>query len=165
MLLLSNKNTISKKTITQRTDAICQRKGRKMNNIDLYEYADHENIAVEHIDLPKNKALSVMIGQSEYIGIDKAVADGSAEERTLLAHELGHCATGAFYDIGAASITRARCEHRAVKWALLKCVPKQKLVTLLKCRYRDDEIADYFGVSEKMIHIAYTYYFEYGIAC
>lgn len=135
-----------------------------MSNIDLYEYADNENIAVERADLPKNKALSLRIGQKEYINIDKTVADDSAEERTLLAHELGHCATGAFYDIGAAQIVRARCEHRAVKWALLRCVPKQELVKLLSSRYKDYEIADYFGVTEKMIHIAYTYYFEYGIA-
>ena len=136
-----------------------------MNNSDLFEYAEKANIKIEYGDLPNNKALSLKIGQDEYIGIDKNVTADSAEERELLAHEIGHCATGAFYDIGADQIIRARQEHRATKWALLHCVPKQELVTLLKRRYQDDEIAEYFGVTENMIHIAYTYYFEYGIAC
>ena len=136
-----------------------------MNNQDLFEYAENANIKIEYGDLKNNKALSLKIGQDEYIGIDRNITADSAEEREILSHELGHCATGAFYEIGASRIVRARQEHRAIKWALLKCVPKHKLVKLLKRRYRDDEIADYFGVNEQMIHIAYTYYFEYGIAC
>lgn len=135
-----------------------------MNNLDLYEYAEENNIAIEHVDLPINKALSVQIEQAEYIGMDKNVSADSAEERTLLAHELGHCATGAFYDEDTPKIIRSRQEHRAIKWALLRCVPKSELLRLIREKYHNDEIADIFGVTEEFLSEAYTYYFEYGIA-
>lgn len=135
-----------------------------MNNLDLYEYAEENNIAIECVDLPINKALSIQIEQADYIGIDKNVAADSAEERTLLAHELGHCATGAFYDTNAPKISRSRQERRAIKWALLRYVPKSELLRLIREKYHNDEIADIFGVTEEFLSKAYTYYFEYGIA-
>lgn len=136
-----------------------------MNNLDLFEYAEQSDVIVEYGNLQKNKALSVRIGQDMYIGMDKGIAADSAEERTLLAHELGHCATGSFYDVQAPRSERGRMEHRAIKWALLHTVPKSELVRLIKEKYTQNEIAGIFGVTEDLISTAYTYYFEYGIAC
>lgn len=135
-----------------------------MNNFDLFEYAERHDIEIEYADLPKNKALAIKLGQTEIIGLDKAVAADSSEERTLLAHEIGHCATGCFYDLSANRIDRSRQEHRAIRWALCRCVPKRKLIELIRARYSNNEIADIFGVTEEFIKKAYTYYFEYGIA-
>lgn len=45
-----------------------------MNNLNLYEYAEYNNIDIECVDLPINKALSIQIEQADYIGIDKNVA-------------------------------------------------------------------------------------------
>ena len=131
---------------------------------DLYKYAETSNVLIEYGSLPKNKSLSVKIGKNEYIGIDKSIIEGSAEERTLLAHELGHCATGTFYDINSTIIDRRRAEHKAIKWSILHCVPKEELIRLIKIGYKQNEIAEYFMVTEKTIHTAYTYYFDYGIA-
>lgn len=39
-----------------------------MNNLDLYEYAEKNNIDIECVDLPINKALSVQTEQADYIG-------------------------------------------------------------------------------------------------
>lgn len=135
-----------------------------MNNSDLFEYAEQSDVIVEYGNLQINKALSMKIGQDMYIGMDKGIASDSAEERTLLAHELGHCATGAFYDISAPRSERRRMEHRAVRWAILRVVPKPELIRLIKEKYTQNEIADIFGVTEELIDTAYTYYFEYGIA-
>ena len=134
-----------------------------MNNTDLYEYAEKKKIIVERVRIQKNKSLSVRIGNRDFIGIDTAITN-SAEERTHLAHELGHCETGAFYEIHSPLDIREKHEHKAIKWALLHCVPKDELVQLLKKKYTRNEIAEYFGVTEDMIETAYTYYFEYGIA-
>ena len=136
-----------------------------MNNLDLYELAEKENIMIDKCALPKNKALSVKIGQSEFIGIDVDVADDSAQERTLLAHELGHCMTGAFYDIGATDTDRRKAEYKAARWSVVHCVPKTELINLIAQGYSRSEIAELFGVSEPLVQEAYTFYFDYGIAC
>lgn len=129
-----------------------------MNNQDLFDCA--EDIQIDYIDLPKNKALSVKIGQNRYIGIDKNIAFDSAEERTLLAHEIGHQKTNAFYNFNASMMERRKQEHKAVKWAVLHCVPKSELLQLLRKKYNVFEIAEYFGVTYDFIVTAYMYYFS-----
>ena len=132
--------------------------------MDLFRLAEEKKIVIEYGKLEKNKSLSVRIGNRDYIGVDKSIAEDSAEERVHLAHEIGHCMTGAFYEIYSPLEIRGQYEHRATKWAILHCVPKDELMRLLRKEYQVDEIAEHFGVTEDMIQTAYTYYFEYGIA-
>ena len=89
----------------------------------------------------------------------------TADARTHLAHKLGHCMTGAFYNIGADIITRRKAEYKAEKWAVLKCVPKAELSALLKQGYSNYELAEYFGISETLIISAIKFYYVYNIAC
>ena len=95
--------------------------------------------------------------------MDKNIAFDSAEERTLLAHEIGHHKTNAFYNFNASMTERRKQEYKAIKWAVLHCVPKSEIIRLIKEQYRADEIADIFGVTETLINTAYTFYFVYGI--
>ncbi|MCI7650223.1 MAG: hypothetical protein SO436_09695 [Oscillospiraceae bacterium] len=44
-----------------------------------------------------------------------------------MAHELGHCITGSFYNVYAVCDLRAKHERRADKWAIKKLVPRDKL--------------------------------------
>ena len=129
-----------------------------MSNLDLYEYAEEHGITVEWMDLQKNKSLSAQIGDRDYIGMDIDIVDGSADERSRLAHEIGHCVTGAYYDKSASRAFRARQEYRADKWAVMYCVPKNKLSGLIKRGYNRYEIAEQFGVTEQMIQKAIYYY-------
>lgn len=133
-----------------------------MNNSDLYKIAKQNHITIERANIQKNKSLSVRIQNKDFIGIDKSV-NNSADERTHLAHELGHCLTGALYEIKSPLQVRGKAERKANKWALKQCVPKDKLIELLKAGYNKWDIAEYFGVNEKFIDVAYTYYFEYGV--
>ena len=132
--------------------------------MDLFRLAEEKKIVIEYGKFQINKSLSVRLGNRDFIGIDESVTDDSAEERVHLAHEIGHCVTGAFYEMYSPLEIRGQYEHRATKWAILHCVPKDELVCLLEKGYPVDEIADHFGVTEDMIKTAYTYYFEYGIA-
>ena len=135
-----------------------------MKNLDLYDFAREKKIIIERLKIPKNKSLSTRIRNRDIIGIDESAMENSAEERTHLAHELGHCATGAFYEIGADKVVRQRAERKAIKWAVIKLIPKQELLALLKQGYQNWELAEHFGVTEDFIKTALTYYFEYGIA-
>lgn len=129
------------------------------NNEDLYLYADRNNIVVEHFKIPKNKSLSVRIHNKDFIAIDESAMTNSAEERTHLAHELGHCLTGTFYEIASPLQIRGKAEKKAESWAIKKCVPKSGFIKLLKDGYEVWEIAEYFGVTEDFVKKAYEYYF------
>lgn len=132
--------------------------------IDLYKLAEKDNIIVEKLSVPKNKSLSTRIGNRNFIAIDENAIKSAAEERTHLAHEIGHCETGAFYNVYSNIDIRGKAEYKANKWAILKCVPKTELIYLLKKDYQIWELAEHFEVTEDFIKKACTYYFEYGIA-
>lgn len=65
-------------------------------NEDLYEFAEQLNIKILSFNLPNCESLSICDGDDYYIGIDDKQIDNSANERVHIAHELGHCETGAF---------------------------------------------------------------------
>ena len=68
-----------------------------MNVLDLYRFAEQQNIEVIETSLPENGSLSLMDHCGKcYIGIDESVMDGDALERVHMGHELGHCMTGSF---------------------------------------------------------------------
>jgi len=135
-----------------------------LKNNDLYEFARKKQIIIERMNLKKNKSLSVRIQNRDFIGLDEETIENSAEERTHLAHELGHCATGAFYEVGSPLQVRGKAEYKANKWAVLRCIPKQDLIKLLKQGFQKWELAEHFNVTEDLVNTAMTYYFEYGIA-
>lgn len=129
-------------------------------NKDLYEYAYKKGIIIERVKLPKNKSLSTRIMNRDFIGIDIKDLENSAEERTHLMHELGHCRTGAFYDMYSPLQVRGKSEYKANKWALRKFIPKQELFKLIKKGYKLYELAEHFNVTEDYIRIAYKFYFD-----
>ena len=92
-----------------------------MTNFD--HIAITNGITVDYMDLPVCGSLSV----PGHIALDRRFTWDSPERTVRLAHELGHCQTGAFYPIGAAPLTVARCERRADKWAITHLVTAEEL--------------------------------------
>lgn len=83
-----------------------------------------------------------------------------SEKNNRILHELGHCATGAFYHAYSPLETRSRCEHKAKRWAIKKAVPKGRLLTAFKRGYVEVwQLAEYFNVDEPLIKFACEYYF------
>ena len=82
----------------------------------LYDLANQQNIEVLEYSMPANESMSVMDdGGQCYIGMDPNTRDGSIQERVHLAHELGHCVTGSFYNRYSNFDCRQRHENRADK--------------------------------------------------
>lgn len=131
-----------------------------MYNDDLYIYAQNNGIVVDAMKIPKNKSLSLCLCGRDFIAIDQKAMENSAEERTHLAHELGHCATGSFYALKASRIVRKKAENTAIRWAVKKLIPKQQMLELLKKGYEKWDLAEYFNVTEDLIETAYHFYFE-----
>ena len=129
---------------------------------DLYDIADQNDIPVYCYDLPCTGSLSVMDSNGDcYIGIDPFQISSYAEEKTRLAHELGHCITGSFYNQYATADDRARHEYRANRWAIKKLIPKDELERATKSGITEIyELAEYFNVTVDFLRLALWYYQE-----
>lgn len=128
----------------------------------LYELAEDEGIEIYAFDLPLTGSVSTMEPDGTcYIGIDPFSIDSRSEEAVCLAHELGHCLTGSFYNIYAVCDLRAKHERRADKWAIKKLVPRDKLKKAINSGFSEVwELSEYFDLPEPFIRKAVTFYKE-----
>ena len=136
-----------------------------MTNLsDLYALAEADSIKVDCFSLDNCQSISIQDSNGNcYIGIDPMKLESSKEEKVKLAHELGHCVTGAFYNRYSSCDIRGKHEQTANRWAVKKLVPKTELVRLLKKGLARWELAEHFEVTEDFINLAIRMYFEYGI--
>ncbi len=137
-----------------------------MDNLnELYNLAEEQDIGVISFDLPETQSLSVMdIEGNCYIGIDPFALESYSDEAVHLAHELGHCITGSFYNRYSKVDIRERHEYRANKWAIKKLIPKDELVYAFEHGIIEPwDLADYFNVTEDFIKKAVKLYNEIAI--
>ena len=132
----------------------------------LYDFARQQNIEVISFPMEKNGSMSIMLEDGScVVGMDESVRDGQVQERVHLAHELGHCATGSFYNIYAAIDHRQRHENKANKWAIQKLIPVDDLDdAVAEGCHEIWELADRFGVTEDFIRKALCYYVHGNLA-
>lgn len=122
---------------------------------DLYDIADAEGIEVVYAQIPECGSISM----DTYICLDSDFTYNGWEERTHLAHELGHCMTGAFYNRYSPCDIRQKYENRADKWAIENIISEVELNKAVNEGYTEVwELAEYFGVSEAFIRKAICWY-------
>ena len=131
-----------------------------MNLIDLYRLAQDENIAVDCFELNKREALSIVDDNGNCaIAIDPFKLISQQDEKLKLAHELGHCMTGSFYNVYSPCDVRDRHEYRADKWASHKLIDPDKLHQAVEEGYTEPwELAEQFGVTEDFLRRAVYIY-------
>ncbi len=133
---------------------------------ELYDIADDNDIPV--IDYPIHNdsvgALSVCDDEGDcIIALDVHKLDGSADHKVKMAHELGHCIRGAFYNQYSSFDIREKHEYRADKWAVQEVMPYDELICA--CEQGNIEawqLADYFGVTEDFVYRAFEIYQNMG---
>lgn len=137
-----------------------------MNAYDLYVLAEQQNIEVIETSLPENGSLSLMDDAGNcYIGIDESVMDGGALEIVHMAHELGHCLTGSFYNLHTRFDIRQRHENRADKWAVRQIISVEDLDTAIAAGYTEVwQLAEYFSVTEQFMRKAICLYVHGNVA-
>lgn len=131
-----------------------------MTLLELYNYADAQNIAVDAFPLGKPEALSVCDADGDcFIAIDPFRLRGAADEKTKLGHELGHCMTGAFYSADCPWQVRSRLENRAQKWEIEHLIGREALRAAVAEGYTQVwELAERFGVTEDFMRKAVRWY-------
>lgn len=137
-----------------------------MEILALYDIAKQQNIEVIQHPMKENGSMSIMLEDGDcYIGMDRSVQDGGIQERVHLGHELGHCATGSFYNIHAAIDCRQRHENRADKWAITHLIPVDDLDQAVAYGYTEIwELAEHFGVTEDFMRKAVCFYVNGNVA-
>ncbi len=138
------------------------RKGRreKTKTTELYCIAEQSGTQIICFDLPQTVSVSVLTDSGSCcIGLDPFRIETAAQERVHLAHELGHCETGAFYSLCSDAQIRARCENRADRWAIKTLVPAPALLRALESGTTDLwELAELFDVTEDFMRKAVNHY-------
>lgn len=129
----------------------------------LYQIAEEKDIEVDCFELRKREALSVMDDNGAcFIAIDPYKLSSQQDERMKLAHELGHCITGSFYNQYAAVDCRQRHENRADKWAIQRMITECDLQSAVDLGITEPwELAEHFDLPEDFIRKAIHYY-TYG---
>ncbi len=127
-----------------------------MTLLDLEIFAEEQG--VEICDVPFRDSISMAFPEG-WIAIDAAKIETVMKLREIIAHELGHCMTGAFYNIYSKFDIRSKHEQTASRWAYRRLVPPDKLVDAVSNGMADTwELAEHFGVSCDFMSEALNYY-------
>nr|DAQ85470.1 MAG TPA: IrrE protein [Caudoviricetes sp.] len=131
----------------------------------LYLEAEQSGITVLcGAELPLTKSVSLALPDGAmFIGIDDSVMQSRAEERVHLAHELGHCVTGAMYNIRCPIMPRQRYERIADAYAIKKLVDEDELRRVIDEREGDIsvwELSEWFDVTEDFMRKAIGFYYK-----
>lgn len=129
---------------------------------ELYEIAERDNIDIYAAALPLTKSVSFMDNDLNcYIGLDYDQIHSIAEEKRKLAHEIGHCKTGAFYNRHSKLDLISKHEYSADKWACELLLPKDEMIRAFELGYVEVwQIAEYFDVTEDLVRKAAWIYFD-----
>lgn len=128
-----------------------------VTNDDLYGIAERRGHVVVCESLTETPSLSLQTNKRCYIAIDQRL--NVQQEREALAHELGHCEYGGFYNRYSKYDIRAKAERRSDKWAFAKLVPYGQLMQAVRHGVTEVlDLAELFDVSCEFMQRAIAYY-------
>lgn len=122
----------------------------------LYERALNQGIEIDDVKMRELRAISFPEG---WIAIDMRKFDSKRELKCILAHEIGHCETGSFYNIYSPFDLKAKCEYKANKRAVEILMPIDEVCKAMRIGYRSAwALAEFFDVTQAFADMALTFY-------
>ena len=131
-----------------------------MDLICLYEQAEQLGIDIDWFPMQRAESLSAQLEDGSCtIALDPWMLVTVADEKVKLAHELGHCITGSFYNVYAPCDVRQKHENHADKWAIKELIPEDELNKAVSHGITEIwDLAEYFGVTEDFMRKAVCWY-------
>lgn len=128
--------------------------------IGLYDLADGEDVVIDEFPMRKLVSLSIMDLDGDcYVAVDPLKLESAQQEKIVLAHELGHCITGSFYNEYSKYDIRKRHENRADKWSIMQLIPEEDLNEAVSAGFTEVwQLAEYFDVPEDYMRMACHWY-------
>ena len=135
----------------------------------LQEDISNKGIFFVDTDSETSPAMSMRIKEYCAVFMNETVFSTSAEKAVVLAHELGHCETGAFYNPYTPLETKGRCEAKANRYAVRALVPLDELSRAMDaCKTIDGvslcDVAEYLQITESFLKTAIETYLQIGYA-
>lgn len=116
-------------------------------------------------DLDGETAAVIKMDNKYALFIDTNTVNTIPEETVIVAHEMGHIATGTTHCICSPYELIERHEYRANKWAIRRLIPKDELYSYYNQGYTEPwEIAEQINLPESFVSKAMTYYHEQELA-
>lgn len=128
----------------------------------LYDIAENEKIKIYDFELDNANGVFININNTNAIALNYKNIDTSTKEKCVLAEELGHYYYDATYSPFCSDVSFInRQEFRARKWAFKTLISPFKIKNLINNGITSlHEMAEEFGVTEDMLHLACQYYTE-----
>jgi len=122
----------------------------------LYERAYSEGIEIDEWHMRGLRASAYPEG---WIAIDPRKYRDKIEFKCDLAHEIGHCETGAFYNIYSPYDLKSKCEYKANKRAVEILMPFDEVVEAMHHGYKTAwALAGLFEVTQEFAEMALKIY-------
>lgn len=129
---------------------------------ELYDRAQQQGIEIDNFAM--REIVSVSFPEN-WIAIDTRKIKTRAEEKVVLAHEIGHCETGSFYNIHSPFDRRERHEYKANKRSYQILIPHAELKAAVKKGLTEIwELAEYFDVPCEYMQKAAEYWRQVEMA-
>lgn len=126
-------------------------------------YQDIQNQQIQLFVYPIGfcEAVSMRMDGKYAVFLDFKKIDSIRSYTEILAHECGHCATGALHRVSSPYDLVEKHEFKANRWAFERYLPFEKLETAMRegCTQLW-QLAEYFGFPEEFICKAVRYYTE-----
>lgn len=133
---------------------------------ELYDLAEQKGYGVINYDLTKlrQKGMVLKINNETLILLDEKNIETTAEEKTIIAHEVGHAETNALYHLSSNLQEINKCEYKAIKWAVKELIPFAEYFKALKSGIAEVwQLAEYFNVTEDFIRKTHYIYERQGL--
>lgn len=123
---------------------------------ELYIRAQQQGIEIDEFEMREIVSASF---PENWIAIDTKKIETRAEEKVILAHEIGHCETGSFYNIHSPHDLREKHEYTANKRSYQILIPHADLKAAVKKGLTEIwELAEYFDVPCEFMQRAAEYW-------
>ncbi len=127
----------------------------------LYEDLRKQQVTLYPYDVGNEKSVTVELNNKFAIFLDPFRVDSLQEMKLILAHEIGHCATGCTHKVCSPLDIVQRHEYKANRWAIERYLPFDDLNHAVKQGYTEPwQLADYFDLPESFVCRAITHYTE-----
>ena len=133
---------------------------------DLYEEMVENGILFFDYKQPDSLATTICIDGTYGVFFDSSALDTTAKEKTVVAHECGHCFTGTTHAVNSPYDIIERHEYRADKWATYRLLPFQELLAALYegcCEAW--QLAERFNITETFVRRALDIYKNEDFHC
>lgn len=118
----------------------------------LYNALQENGILVFEYSQKDSKAVTIRNAFGYGIFLDIGHMETAAEELSVLAHEYGHCATGATHALSSPLDLIDQHEYKADKWAAHYLIPPDKLRQAVEEGYTEPwELAERLNVTEDFL--------------